>query len=131
MVFLNIFFQGIQTSVADINKYVKVFKMTKNIKFADIVHLVVLNGPKMMEINSELCNRISKSYTDSILTIGNEISIMFYGRIIKLILKAIHTSGSECLEIKLEKMDIEEQFYKINEKTKWKLYRYEWYRFYK
>lgn len=95
--------------------------MAKNIQ------LVILNGPKMLEINNELYNRISKSHNGCIVTIGNKISIMFYGKNIIFKIKSINKEYVMDLESNLKEMIIEDQkyeFFKINETTKWNLFRY-------
>lgn len=86
-----------------------------------------MNGPKILDFNSELYNRISKSHIGHILTIGNQISIMFYGTVIKFEVKSVKTKESESdLKTSFEKMKVEDQdykFFKINENTKWRLFK--------
>lgn len=81
----------------------------------------------MLEFNNELYNRISKSHNGCIVTVGNKISIMFYGKNIIFEVKSINKEYGMDLESKLKKMTIDEQkfdFFKINETTKWNLFRY-------
>lgn len=81
----------------------------------------------MLELNTELCNRISKSHIGHILTTGNKISIMFYGKVIKFEIKLIKGEEMDVnladsfKNINLDKEDLE--LYKIDESTKWKIYK--------
>lgn len=81
----------------------------------------------MFEFNAELYNRISRSHIDHILTTGNKISIMFYGKNLKFEIKSIEpTKNTLTFESSFQSMSLEEQtyeFFKINENTKWTLYR--------
>lgn len=81
----------------------------------------------MLEFNTELYNRISRSHIGHILTIGNKISIRFYGKILKFEIKSIEPHENTLnFESSFQNMSLEEQkneFCKVNENTKWNLYR--------
>ncbi|CAH1123949.1 unnamed protein product [Ceutorhynchus assimilis] len=64
------------------------------------ISLVILNGPKSLEISSELNNRLSKSYEGKYLTEGNIVYVMFYGTILKFEVKLIEKKIvlTKCLE---------------------------------
>lgn len=80
----------------------------------------------MLEFNTELYNRISRSHIGHIFTIGNKISIMFYGKNLKFEIKSIEHHKNTSIESSFEKINLEEnqhEFFKIDENTKWNLYR--------
>lgn len=107
-----------------------VSKIPSHLHSANRVTLVILNGPKSLEITSELQNRISKSHTDRILTEGNRISIMFYGKILKFEVKSVETSDKEInIENHFSRLNISissdgHEFYRTSGSTKWIMYRY-------
>lgn len=81
----------------------------------------------MLEFNTELNNRISKSHIGHIVTTGNKICVMFYGKNLIFEIKSINKECIMDLEINLKKLTIEQQeiaFFRINESTKWSLFRY-------
>ncbi|XP_018571693.1 spermatogenesis-associated protein 5 [Anoplophora glabripennis] len=117
---------GLDLSFEEVGKNVVVSKVSGHICSASRITLIVLNGPKSLEITSELYNRVSKSYTDRIFTVGNKISVMFYGKILKFEVKSIETSEKEInLENNFSRLCIEDQheFYRTSEATKWTVYR--------
>lgn len=122
--FLN---SGLDLSFWANNSIVQVFKAPDNIKIAESIHLVILNAPKILEINSELNNRISKSYNGHILFVGNIISLMYYGKMLKFEIKTIESSTKESkLETQFEAMNLKNEgpeIFRTNEITQWKLYR--------
>lgn len=97
------------------------------IKLAKSVQIVVLNCTKILELNSELYNRISKSHSGHILTVGNKIYIMFYGKVLKFEIKSIEAEkGDSDLEVAFQQLHFKDenyQFFKITDSTKWKIYR--------
>lgn len=121
---------GLNLSFIDTGKNVVVSKIPDQVHSANSIVLVILNGPKSLEVTSELHNRISKSHTDRILTAGNRISIMFYGKILKFEVKSLETNDKEInIENNFSRLNIEDrhEFYRTSESTKWTLYRYVYY----
>ncbi|KAJ8931196.1 hypothetical protein NQ314_015919 [Rhamnusium bicolor] len=117
---------GLDLSFTEINKTVLVSKIPSEIFLANYITLVILNGPKSLEITSELYNRISKSYMNRILTVGNKISMMFYGKNLKFEVKSIETRESKSnLSNNFSKLTVQDkyEFYMTSESTKWRLFR--------
>lgn len=80
----------------------------------------------MLEVNTELYNRISRSHIGHIITIGNKISIMFYGKKLKFEIKSIEPHKNASIESNFQKINLEEnkhEFFKIDGNTKWNVYR--------
>lgn len=111
-----------------LNSDVRVLKLGQNIPEANAVCLVILNAPKTLEITSELQHRIHKAHIDQYFTIGNKISIMYFGKILKFEIKSIESnteSSEDYLEEQFTNLSLDKQnlFFKTTEKTSWKLFR--------
>lgn len=98
------------------------------IRTASRIYLVVLNGSKVLDLSSEIVNRIHKSYLQRILLPGNRISIMYYGKSLLFEVKLIEPSEKDDLEGSLKELSINEEYtscFKVDEKTNWKLFKYD------
>ncbi|KAJ8976502.1 hypothetical protein NQ317_018446 [Molorchus minor] len=107
-------------------KSVTVAKIPSEILHAGTITLLILNAPKSLEVTGELYTRISKLHLDHVLTLGNKLSIMFYGKLLKFEVKSIETRDIYAnLETDFSKLRIcdKHNLYKVYEHTKWNLYR--------
>lgn len=88
------------------------------------VSVVLLNGPKTLELTSELSNRLSKSYEHRYIVLNNVVDVMFYGTRLKFEVKAV-SHKTKSLELQMEKLTLTEtkQFYLIEPHTKWKIFK--------
>lgn len=88
------------------------------------VFVVLLSGPKTLELTSELSNRLSKSYESRYIVVGNVVDVMFYGTRLKFEIQAV-SHKSDSLEHHMEKLTLAEtnQFYLIEPHTKWKIFK--------
>nr|XP_023012999.1 spermatogenesis-associated protein 5 [Leptinotarsa decemlineata] len=118
---------GLEVSSFGINQIVAVSKLPNHLNSANTITIVALNGPKSMEITSELYNRISKSYEGRFITIGNVINVMFYGKQLKFKVESIKAKNTNCNDLynNFSRMTIEEiyEFAEVRSDTKWVLYR--------
>lgn len=109
----------------DIGFLTKLLNSPKLIREAAEISVVVINGPKSLEINSELNNRLSKSYVSYYFTPGNYISIMYYGNLLKFQIKYISERLTEAVEDIFDNISILDdiKFYLVGNQTKWKIYK--------
>lgn len=108
------------------NINVAVSQIKHPIREAATIYLVVLNGPKLLKLSSEVVNRIHKSYLQKILIPGNRISIMYYGKSLIFEVKLIEPPEDNSLEDNFKELNIDESYmtyFRVEEKTKWKLFR--------
>lgn len=101
--------------------------MPSQVSNASFITLVALNAPKPLEISTELCNRLTKTFEGRFLTVSNKIGIMFYGKMLKFEVTAISDSGSQdSLEDNFNNLLVNDAhiFYRATETTKWRIYRY-------
>lgn len=99
----------------------KVSKAPQDTPEAYRVTIVVLNKPKSLELISELSNRIQKSLIDKLFCVSNRFSIMYFGKDLIFEIKLIET---EHLADNFENLNISRNpFYKMTNKTVWKLFR--------
>lgn len=119
-------YAGLKQICGEINDFVQVSKVASNLKVASSIQLI-LGGPQRLDFNTELYNRISKSHIGHILTKENQISIMFYGKMLKFKIKGITSRETiSDLEDSFKNINFDEnsyEFYKINESTKWQIYK--------
>ncbi|XP_066145360.1 ATPase family gene 2 protein homolog A isoform X2 [Euwallacea fornicatus] len=90
------------------------------------ISVVILNGPKSLELTSELSNRLSKSYEGRYVTTDNIAHIMFYGTRLKFAIKVIKPKN-ECKSIEEQIKDLcltdQRMFYLIDSNTKWQIFK--------
>ncbi|KAJ8951028.1 hypothetical protein NQ318_006413 [Aromia moschata] len=107
-------------------KQVAVSGVPSKICSASSVSLILLNAQKSLEVTQELYNRLCKSFVNQILTVGNRLNFMFYGKILKFEITAIGVNDSETnIENDFSKLRIDNnvKFYKVDKSTKWNIYR--------
>lgn len=105
-------------------KHASVSKLDNNLKPASLVTVILLNGPKALEINPDLINRISKNFIGKILKTENKVNLMYFGKILKFQIKSIEARQQDDLVESFNKLQLKEsEFFTINEKTKWKMYK--------
>ncbi|CAH1159359.1 unnamed protein product [Phaedon cochleariae] len=120
---------GLDLSLFSINQKVIVSKLSSEPRKASCVTLVTLNGPKSLEFSSELYNRISKSHESRILSLGNQIGSMFYGKLLRFEIKSIEvteaSNNQNDLNTNFDRLCIEQpdEVFEVTSHTKWKLYR--------
>ncbi|XP_050299634.1 ribosome biogenesis protein SPATA5 isoform X2 [Anthonomus grandis grandis] len=115
----------LQHSPFSLNDIVTVRKFDDSTSYkASQVSVVLLEGPKLLEITSELNNRLSKSYEGLYLTEGNTVHIMFYGTRLQFEIKAIEKRMDEDICNYVQKLSIGDSrpFYLVDASTKWKIY---------
>lgn len=102
---------------------VRLFDYKCNLKAVE-VSVVLLNGPKTLELTSELGNRLSKSYEGKYIVPNNVVDVMFYGTRLKFEVKAV-SHKTKSLEFHMEKLTLTQtkQFYLIEPHTKWKIFK--------
>lgn len=101
--------------------------VTSNVKGAGEVVLIILNRQKYAHCLDELKLRLRKLHLERYLTVGNRISVFFFGVQLMFEIKLIIPFGHEG-NVKSEKSDDVTvgnvfEFYKITDKTKWNLCR--------
>lgn len=93
---------------------------------AKVIHLIVLNSSKFFELSSELNNMVHRTNMNKLLTRGNKIVQRFYGK--QLSFEVAHIDGDEFqIEEDIQNLSLEDKvpFYKITERTSWKLFNQE------
>nr|CAH7716451.1 unnamed protein product [Callosobruchus chinensis] len=92
---------------------------------ASCIYLVALNAPKQLELTPELTNRIARQQEGRILALDNIFAVFFYGKQLKFMVQHIETVDSSNFEKKFSQLSMKEEtdFYKIDRKTKWEIYR--------
>lgn len=117
-------FIGLELTGMKMNENVKLHALPPT-KIASKVYLTVLNAPKTFEISQEFQNRIQNSFQNQIITNGNTLPLMFYGKILKLRVNSIDSNcESDILTTELNKLSIDDQFYSIASSTLWTLFKY-------
>lgn len=118
------YFLALELSGLKINDKVQVSKLPCNTPEAYTVHLIGLNCNKSLKLTSELINRITRTYNKKIITLGNKICLMYFGKILKFEIKLIEGASEFNLESSFEclKINSNDQFYRITEKTKLKIF---------
>uniref|UniRef100_A0A6P7FJ83 ATPase family protein 2 homolog n=1 Tax=Diabrotica virgifera virgifera TaxID=50390 RepID=A0A6P7FJ83_DIAVI len=116
---------GLELSNFKEEQKVLVKKVIQPVPEATFVTLVITNGPKSLEMAPELYNRISRTYEDRILTKGNIISVMFYGKELRFEVRSLDFGGEPDIVNDFSKLAIgnQQQFLKISSKTKWTCYK--------
>ncbi|XP_056640032.1 ribosome biogenesis protein SPATA5-like isoform X1 [Diorhabda sublineata] len=107
-----------------INERVAVKRLPIPVSEATSISLLIINRPKSLDITPELYNRLSKTYENKIITKGNFISVMFYGKELKFEVKTLESSNDRDdsdLTNYFSELCIGDQqpFYKVTSKTKW------------
>ncbi|VEN39936.1 unnamed protein product [Callosobruchus maculatus] len=95
---------------------------------ASCIYLVAVNAPTQLELTLELTNRIARQQEGRILALDNVFAIFFYGKQLKFMVQHIETvdsTDSSTIENKFNKLSMKEtpDFYIIDRKTKWEIYR--------
>ncbi|XP_022906319.2 ATPase family gene 2 protein homolog A [Onthophagus taurus] len=95
---------------------------------ANTVTLILLNNQKSFVLCTELQTRISKSYAHKVIAKNNLITIVFYGRLLRFVVKSIQCDPIQFIEAELGEMCLEHDtnslvFYQITEKTQFKLFK--------
>ncbi|KAF2899331.1 hypothetical protein ILUMI_06845 [Ignelater luminosus] len=93
---------------------------------------------KNKELFPDLSNRIQRFYLNRLLTEGNQILIMYYGKMFKFEVKLIKSTeeksskGSESLEDRFNELALKDdhQFYKVIKNTKFYIFKYVSYKHY-
>lgn len=100
-------------------------RVPNNVLSARKFNVVALNASKRIEINSEISNRLHKSYLNKLLTVGNKINILYYGKVLTFEIKHIEPFENESLVENLERLSIEKKamFYKVVDKTSWTVFK--------
>ncbi|KAJ3631466.1 hypothetical protein MTP99_012593 [Tenebrio molitor] len=107
----------------EINSNVKVSTVSQDLPEASKISVVILNGPKFLDITTELTNRIQNAHSDKLYCVGNRISIMYFGKNLKFEIKTIETSSDNLVEEHFKNLTIEEHiFYRITNKTVWRMF---------
>ncbi|RZC40441.1 spermatogenesis-associated protein 5 [Asbolus verrucosus] len=114
---------ALELSRGEVSSSVVVSTMPENHPEASKISVVILNGPKSLEINPELSNRLHKAHNDKFYCVGNRISMMYFGKILKFEIKLIETKPSQELEENFRQLKIDgHNFFKTTNKTMWKLF---------
>jgi hypothetical protein len=116
-------FSALELCQGEINSNVKVSTVSQDLPEASKISVVILNGPKFLDITTELTNRIQNAHSDKLYCVGNRISIMYFGKNLKFEIKTIETSSDNLVEEHFKNLTIEEHiFYRITNKTMWRMF---------
>ncbi|XP_017776347.1 PREDICTED: spermatogenesis-associated protein 5 [Nicrophorus vespilloides] len=117
---------GMDVSKLDGNNAVTVAGISsQKIKDANVIQLLILNAPRILEISNELLNRLRKSYTDKLVVRENNLSILFYGKQLKFQIKSVSAQNEDFEEDFNEKLTLDECLFKITKKTTFEIFKYE------
>ncbi|XP_044749372.1 ATPase family protein 2 homolog isoform X2 [Coccinella septempunctata] len=95
---------------------------TKNLLEAQQIILISKGLPKTTEITQDIQKRLTQVYKGTLLTTGNKISIFYYGKNLKFLIKEV-TRENRDLETELRDMTISDTFYEVTQKTKWIIFK--------
>ncbi|ERL91220.1 hypothetical protein D910_08557 [Dendroctonus ponderosae] len=113
---------GLENSKFEVNDKLRVRTFDKSAaSVASQVSVVLLNGPKSMEIGPELNSRICKTYEDRYVTNNSIIHLMFYGTKLQFEVKLIEQSNI-CQMLEGLSVGAHRKFYLVDDKTKWKIF---------
>ncbi|KAK9872122.1 hypothetical protein WA026_016174 [Henosepilachna vigintioctopunctata] len=93
------------------------------VKDAQSINVVSLGAAKSINFDQVLVNRLSNTFRGSILGLDTKVSIFYFGKILKFVVKSIKAERNS-LEKEFESLSIsEDRFYRITKETNWFLYR--------
>lgn len=97
------------------------------VRNAKRILLTGLNTPKLFDVSNELSNRIHKSNLGKVLTKGNKISLIYYGKLLLYEVYDIEKDDTSSVEDELENLSLENKtqtcFCEVTERTSWRLFK--------
>ncbi|KAL1505404.1 hypothetical protein ABEB36_004977 [Hypothenemus hampei] len=105
------------------NKIAKVAKLNQAVNLqATQLDVLLVKGPKNIQLSEELNKRLSNAYADQYVTKDSLVHLMFYGTELKFQIKRINKKNNELCE-NLQQLSINDtKFYLITCSTKWKIF---------
>lgn len=128
LIFIYLYFLvvALDLTAMKVNTLVKVCPLTAT-KPASEVCVTILNAPKSFSVLPEFCNRIQNNFINKVITSGNILTVLFYGKLLKLQVNSIQAKQEhyDVVEEMIE-LNIEDKynFYLIDKNTKWTILRY-------